>query len=101
MTTKADEKYIAENQYKNMSITVSILDPANDYLQFYTSQNGDEITFSDDGYYIRAFMLEDKTDFWGLERRGDELVLKGKTKNFAFLKRMYIINLLGVLNEQN
>lgn len=79
-----EEKYIVENQYKNMSITVSILDPANDYLQFYTSQNGDEITFTDDGYYINAFLLEEKTDFWGLERKGDELILKGKVKDFAY-----------------
>lgn len=88
-----------ENQYKDMSITVSILDPANDYLQFYCEQNGKEITFTDDGYYINAFMLDKNTDFWGLERRGDELILKGKAKNFAFLKDIYIINLLGVLNE--
>lgn len=86
MTIKADEKYMAENQFKNMSITVSILDPANDYLQFYTSQNGDEVTFSDGGYYVRAFMLEDKSNFCGLERRGNELVLKGKTKGLCFFK---------------
>lgn len=89
---------MTENQYKDMSITVSVLDPANDYLQFYCKQKGKEITFTDDGYYIRAFMLDEKTDFWGLERKGDELILKGKVKDFAFLKRMYIINLLGVLN---
>lgn len=87
-----------ENQYKDMLITVSVLDPANDYLQFYCEQNGKEITFTDDGYYIRAFMLDNNTDFWGLERRGDELILSGKAKNFALLKDMYIINLLGVLN---
>lgn len=98
MTTKADEKYIAENQYKNMSITVSVLDPANDFLQFYCEQKGKEITFTDDGYYINAFMLDKNTDFWGLERRGDELILSGKARNFALLKDIYIINLLGVLN---
>ena len=90
--------YITNNQFSNLSITVSVLDPANDYLQFYCEQKGKEITFTDDGYYINAFMLDKNTDFGRLGRRGDELILKGKAKNFALLKDIYIINLLGVLN---
>lgn len=97
-STKEEEEYITKNQFNNLSITVSVLDPANDYFQFYCKQNDEEIIFSDDGYYINAFLLQDENDFWFLERQGDELILRGKAKNFVFLKNLYIISLLGVLN---
>lgn len=87
-----------ENQFNNLSISVEKLDPANDCLQFYCFQNNKEIIFTDDGYYVNAFNIDSEhIKHYGLEQRGDELILRGKVENFAMSKKSYIQALLGVL----
>lgn len=102
----ADEKI--DNQFDGLTITVSLLDPANDYLQFYCKQEGDKITFTDDGYYFNAFFfdifikkdLESFRNLYGLVYRNGAFILEDKAENFVKAKNFYINSLLRILKDE-
>ena len=106
-TTASEEGYILKNQFDSLTITVPSLDLANDYLQFYCYQNGNEIYFTDDGYYLNNFCFKkilplrvrDKINHYRLQLKQRELILKDKSKNFAISKKIFINAILNILDE--
>ena len=77
-------------------ITAPYLDRANDYLQIYVRQEGDEILFSDDGMTIRNLEMNGfqftpmRTKYlkrilmqYGVSEHRGELVAKAPRKDFA------------------
>lgn len=102
------EEKILDNQFDGLTITVSLLDPANDYLQFYCKQEGDKITFTDDGYYFNAFFfdifLNKDLEFFrnldGLVYKNGAFILEDKAENFAKAKNFYINSLLRILKDE-
>lgn len=107
-STIGEEEYILRNQYDCLTITVSSLDLANDYIQFYCYQNEKEIILTDDGYYLNNFSfkdklpqrIKDKIKYYGLElKRNNELILKDKAKNFVTSKKIFVKAILSILEE--
>lgn len=107
-STISEEEYILRNQYDSLTITVSSLDLANDYIQFYCYQNEKEIIFTDDGYYLNNFYfkdelpqrIKDKIKHYGLElKRNNELIFKDKAKNFVTSKKIFVKAILSILEE--
>lgn len=90
-------------------ITAPYLDNANDYLQLYVRQEGDEILFSDDGMTIhnlemngfqftpaRKKYLKHILMQYGVEERKGELRAKAPVKGFAQKKHLFIQAMLRV-----
>lgn len=84
-------------------ITTPYLDNANDYLQIYVRQNGDDIFFSDDSATIhglkmsgfqftpnRKTYLQRILNQFGIKLEGDELVAKAPISLFAQKKHLFI-----------
>ena len=90
-------------------ITAPYLDSANDYLQIYVRQEGDEILFSDDGMTIRNLEMNGfqftpmRTKYlkrilmqYGVSEHQGELVAKAPRKDFAQKKHLFIQAMLRV-----
>ena len=90
-------------------ITAPYLDSANDYLQIYVRQEGDEILFSDDGMTIRNLEMNGfqftpmRTKYlkrvlmqYGVSEHQGELVAKAPRKEFAQKKHLFIQAMLRV-----
>ena len=90
-------------------ITTPYLDDANDYLQIYVKQVGDEIYFSDDSATIgnlkmcgfkftpkKMGCLQQILNRYGVNLHGDELVAKTNVRNFAQKKHLFIQAILKV-----
>ena len=90
-------------------ITTPYLDDANDYLQIYVKQVGDEIYFSDDSATIgnlkmcgfkftpkKMVCLQQILNRYGVNLHGDELVAKTNVRNFAQKKHLFIQAILKV-----
>lgn len=90
-------------------ITAPYLDSANDYLQIYVRQEGDEILFSDDGMTIRNLEMNGfqftpmRTKYlkrilmqYGVSEHRCELVAKAPRKDFAQKKHLFIQAMLRV-----
>ena len=97
---KVDEYY---------EITTPYLDNANDYLQIYVRQDGDDIFFTDDGATIqglkmagyqftknRKIHLNKILNQYGVQLNGDELIAKAPIRGFAQKKHMFIQAMLRV-----
>lgn len=90
-------------------ITTPYLDNANDYLQIYVRQNGDDIYFTDDSATIhnlkmngfqftatRKEHLQRTLNQYGVKLCGDELTTKSNVNNFAQKKHLFIQAILRV-----
>ncbi len=90
-------------------ITTPYLDNANDYLQIYVRQDGDEIIFTDDGATIhglkmtgyqftknRKIYLNKILGQYGVQLIGDELTAKAPIRNFAQKKHLFMQAMLRV-----
>ena len=90
-------------------ITTPYLDNANDYLQIYVRQEGDDIFFTDDSATIRSlkmsgfqFTLNRKIylqkilNQYGVRLNGDELIAKAPIKSFAQKKHLFIQAILRI-----
>lgn len=90
-------------------ITTPYLDNANDYLQIYVRQEGNEIYFSDDAYTInnlkmngvqfkgpRKERLNRILSQYGIDLKGDELVAKVPVHAFPQKKHMFVQAMLRV-----
>lgn len=90
-------------------ITTPYLDNANDYLQIYVRQDGDEIFFTDDGATIqglkmagyqftksRKLHLNRILSQYGVQLNGDELTAKAPIRGFAQKKHLLIQAMLRV-----
>lgn len=84
-------------------ITTPYLDSANDYLQIYVRQKGDEVFFTDDGYIIQSLKMagvklnKSKNEQinrllnqYGVQREGDDLVAKANIHDFGKKKHLFI-----------
>lgn len=84
-------------------ITTPYLDNANDYIQIYVRQNGDDIYFTDDSATIRGLKmngvkfnqnrklyLQKIICQYGIKIDGDELIAKAPISGFAQKKHMFI-----------
>lgn len=90
-------------------ITTPYLDNANDYLQIYVKQDGDDIFFTDDsatmhGLKMNGFQLTPnrKTHLqrilcqYGVKLNGDELIAKVPINSFAHKKHLFIQAMLRI-----
>lgn len=90
-------------------ITTPYLDGANDYLQIYVRQNGDEIYFTDDSATMRGLKmggfqftpnrkvhLQKILNQYGLKLNGDELVAKVPVSGFSQKKHLFIQAMLRI-----
>lgn len=90
-------------------ITTPYLDNANDYLQIYVKQDGDDIFFTDDsatmhGLKMNGFQFTPnrKTHLqrilcqYGVQLNGDELIAKVPINNFAQKKHLFIQAMLRI-----
>lgn len=90
-------------------ITTPYLDNANDYLQIYVRQEGNEIYFTDDAYTInnlkmngvlfkgpRKERLNRILSQYGIDLKGDELVAKVPVHAFPQKKHMFVQAMLRV-----
>lgn len=90
-------------------ITTPYLDNANDYLQIYVKQEGDDLYFSDDGATIQGLKMNGfqltssrKTFLdrilrqYGVKLNGNELTAKTSVKNFAQKKHLFIQAMLRI-----
>ncbi|MFR2204080.1 MAG: DUF1829 domain-containing protein [Christensenellaceae bacterium] len=90
-------------------ITTPYLDNANDYLQIYVRQEGDDIFFSDDSATIhnlkmsglqltqnRKLQLQRILYQYGVQLKGDELVAKAPINTFAQKKHLFIQAMLRI-----
>ena len=84
-------------------ITTPYLDNANDYIQIYVKQDGDELYITDDSATIKGlkmsgfqFTADRKAHLqrilnqYGIKMDGDELIAKTPVKGFAQKKHMFI-----------
>ena len=84
-------------------ITTPYLDSANDYLQIYVRQDGDELYFTDDsatinnlkmsGFQLTAARkkhLQRILNQYGVKLNGDELIAKAPANSFAQKKHLFI-----------
>ena len=84
-------------------ITTPYLDHANDYLQIYVKQEGNDIFFTDDSATMhtlkmnglqltpnRKLQLQRILYQFGVQLKGDELTAKAPVKNFAQKKHLFI-----------
>ncbi|MBR3293681.1 MAG: DUF1829 domain-containing protein [Oscillospiraceae bacterium] len=84
-------------------ITTPYLDNANDYLQIYVRQSGDDIFFTDDSATIQGLKmsgfqftpnrkahLQRILNQYGIKLEGDELVAKAPINGFAQKKHLFI-----------
>lgn len=90
-------------------ITTPYLDNANDYLQIYVKQDGDNIFFTDDsatlhGLKMNGFQLTPNRKIhlqrilgqYGIKLDGDELVARTPINNFAQKKHLFIQAILRI-----
>lgn len=90
-------------------LTTPYLDNANDYLQIYVRQDGDDIYFTDDSATIhglkmsgfqftpnRKAHLQRILNQYGVRMDGDELITKAATRNFAQKKHLFIQAILRI-----
>lgn len=90
-------------------ITTPYLDNANDYLQIYVRQTGDDIYFSDDSATIRNLKmggfqftparkahLQRILNQYGVKLNGDELTSKAPVNGFAQKKHLFIQAMLRI-----
>ncbi|MCI9274155.1 MAG: DUF1829 domain-containing protein [Clostridiales bacterium] len=90
-------------------ITTPYLDNANDYLQIYVKQDGNEIYFTDDsatiqGLKMGGFQLTPHRKLhlkrilcqYGVELKGDELIAKTPINRFAQKKHLFIQAMLRI-----
>ena len=90
-------------------ITTPYLDGANDYLQIYVRQNGDDIYFTDDSATMRGLRmggfqftpnrkahLQKILNQYGIKLNGDELVAKVPVSGFAQKKHLFIQAMLRI-----
>lgn len=90
-------------------ITTPFLDNANDYIQFYIKQEGDQVFFTDDGATIanlnmcgiqirgqRQKYLEQILRQYGLKNKNGELTMTASITDFAQKKHIYIQALLRI-----
>ena len=90
-------------------LTTPYLDNANDYLQIYVKQDGNDILFSDDGAIINSLqmngisltghrkqMLDSIVLQYGIARSGNELISKANPHNFAQKKHLFIQAMLRI-----
>lgn len=90
-------------------ITTPYLDNANDYLQIYVKQDGDNIFFTDDsatlhGLKMNGFQLTPNRKIhlqrilgqYGIKLDGDELVARTPINNFAQKKHLFIQAMLRI-----
>lgn len=90
-------------------ITTPYLDSANDYLQIYVRQDGDDIFFTDDSATIRNLKmsgfqftparkahLQRILNQYGVKLVGDELTTKASANNFAQKKHLFIQAMLRI-----
>lgn len=84
-------------------ITTPYLDNANDYIQIYVKQDGDDLYFTDDSATIKGLKmsgfqftanrkahLQRILNQYGIKMEGDELIAKAPVKGFAQKKHMFI-----------
>lgn len=84
-------------------ITTPYLDNANDYLQLYVKQEGNDIFFTDDSVTMhnlkmsglqltqnRRLQLQRILYQYGVQLKGDELIAKAPINNFAQKKHLFI-----------
>lgn len=90
-------------------INTPFLDSANDYLQFYVKQDGNEIFFTDDGYTLsdlemagfqltknRKFQLQNILNQYGVQLLGKELTTIAPVSEFPQRKHAFIQCLMHV-----
>lgn len=90
-------------------ITTPYLDNANDYLQIYVRQEGNEIYFTDDAYTINTLKMNgiqftgNRKEHlnkilrqYGIDLNGDELVAKAPVHAFPQKKHMFVQAMLRV-----
>ena len=90
-------------------ITTPYLDNANDYLQIYVRQDGDELYFTDDSATIhnlkmsgfqftttRKKHLQRILNQYGVKLNGDELTAKAPANSFAQKKHLFIQAMLRI-----
>jgi len=90
-------------------ITTPYLDNANDYLQIYVKQDGNEILFTDDASTIQGLkmsglqftpnrkeLLKRILFQYGVVLNGDELTCKAQVNNFAQKKHMFLQAMLKI-----
>lgn len=90
-------------------ITTPYLDEANDYLQIYVKQSGDDIYFTDDSATIHGLKmsgfqfttnrknhLQKILNQYGVELKGDELTAKAPLSGFAQKKHFFIQSMLKI-----
>lgn len=90
-------------------ITTPYLDNANDYLQIYVKQEGNDIFFTDDGITMhnlemsglqlkqnRKLQLQRILYQYGVQLKGDELTAKAPINSFAQKKHLFIQAMLRI-----
>lgn len=90
-------------------INTPFLDTANDYIQFYVKQEGNNIFFTDDGYTLNSLEMDGFKmtnnrkkqlnmilNQYGVELDGKELLLKSIAKEFAPQKHAFVQCILRV-----
>ena len=90
-------------------ITTPYLDNANDYLQIYVKQDGNDIFFTDDGATLQGLKaagfqltpnrknyLQKILTRYGIQLKGNELSAKAPVKIFAQKKHMFIQALIRI-----
>ena len=90
-------------------ITTPYLDSANDYLQIYVRQDGENLLFTDDGYTINSLKmggfqfipprkahLDRILNQYGVKLCGDELTTKATPRDFPHKKHLLIQAMLRV-----
>lgn len=103
------EEITCEKVGEYYEITTPYLDNANDYLQIYVKQEGNDIYFSDDGQIIRGLKMNGfqftptrRTHLqriltqYGIKLDGDELNTKAPIESFAQKKHMLIQAMLRI-----
>ena len=75
-------------------ITTPYLDSANDYLQIYVRQDGDELYFTDDSATKKH--LQRILNQYGVKLNGDELIAKAPANSFAQKKHLFIQAMLRI-----
>lgn len=114
---KVIEDYIIQDKHENSfekfgeyyEITTSYLDSANDCLQIYVRQNGDEIYFTDDGASLQNLemvgyqLAQDKKDRlqkilrqYGVQINGDELTATSSAQGFSEQIHLFAQAMLAV-----
>ena len=93
-----------------VEVTTPHLDRHNDYLQFYVRQENGGYLFTDDGYIIndlissgcpldgekRQALLKTTLNGFGVQREGEQLILKATSENFSWKKHNFVQAMLAV-----